>query len=286
MDDDGFVLAKAKIAIIGLGLMGGSLALALKGKCAALYGCDPDSRTRDLALQQDIVDLVEADGTNILPLADLIVLAAPVSAILTLLDDLPAMMPNPCIVLDLGSTKSSIVEKMDKLPKRFDPMGGHPICGKERLSLENADRTLFYSAPFLLTPLSRTSHRARAAADQIILAIGAHGMTLEPAEHDRILASTSHLPFLLASALVLSTPSDVTGFVGPGFRSSSRLAGTPSSMMLGVILSNRENILAGLERLQDELALFTSVIADNDAESLSATLIASQNEYLKFSRTS
>jgi prephenate dehydrogenase len=283
MTDDGFLLSKSKIAIIGLGLMGGSLALALRGKCAALYGIDPDLKTRELALRQDIVDLAEADASNLLPLADLVILAAPVIEILTLLDDLPRLAPNPCVVIDLGSTKKAIVAKMEKLPDRFDPIGGHPICGKERLSLENADRTLYFSAPFLLTPLPRTTDRARSAADQIIAAIGAQGKILDAADHDRILASTSHLPFLLSTALVLATPPNVAAFIGPGFRSASRLAGTPSSMMLGVVLSNRENILSALEKLQDELALLTSAISDNDVEALRASLVVSENEYLKFS---
>jgi prephenate dehydrogenase len=284
MNDDGFVLSKSKIAIIGLGLMGGSLALALKGKCAGIYGIDPDINTLELALRQNIVDQADLSLDKLVPLADLIVLAAPVPAILNILDLLPQIMPHPCIIFDLGSTKQAIVEKMEKLPEHFDPIGGHPICGKERLSLENADRTLYYSAPFLLTPLTRTTTRAKSAIEQIIAAIGAQSKILDASEHDRILASTSHLPFLLASALVLSTPTEVGPYIGPGFRSTSRLAGTPSSMMLGVVLSNRENILKALERLQDELAIFTSAIAENDIESLRSTLLSSQSEYIKLTK--
>jgi prephenate dehydrogenase len=283
--DDGFFLLQSKIAIVGLGLMGGSLALALKGKCAAIYGIDPDSATRELALRQNIVDLADNDPARLLSQADLVILAAPVPAILTLLECLPAYTPNACIVLDLGSTKRLIVEAMSSLPERFDPIGGHPICGKERLSLENADRTLYYAAPFLLTPLPRTTARGRSATDQIITAIGANAKILDPAEHDRILASTSHLPFLLSSALALSTPSNVAPFIGPGFRSASRLAGTPSSMMLGVIQTNRENILASLEGLQDELALLSSAIAENDTETLTKALNTACEKYQSLAST-
>jgi len=279
--EDDFSLSQAKIAIVGLGLMGGSLALALKGKCAALYGVDPDRATRELAISQNIVDLVDADPASILPLADVVVLAAPVPAIIDLLERLPDLMPNPCVVMDLGSTKAAIIAEMAVLPVRFDPIGGHPICGKERLSLENADRTLYYAAPFLLTPLPRTTARARAASDQIIAAIGARAEILSAEDHDRILACTSHLPFLLSSALALATPPDVAPFIGPGFRSASRLAGTPGSMMLGVVLSNRKNLLIALERLQDELALFTASIAENDAEALMVSLSAAQAAYSK-----
>lgn len=280
-DDDGFNLSLAKIAIIGLGLMGGSLALALRGKCSAIYGIDPDPYTRQLAISQNIVDEVFDDPAKIIPQADVIVLAAPVLAILSILPILPEIMPNPCIIMDLGSTKVEIVRKMDELPARFDPVGGHPICGKERLSLENADRTLYYAAPFLVTPIERTSKKALSAISQIIEAIGAKLDILNATEHDQILALTSHLPFLLSSVLALTTPDRVAPYIGPGFRSASRLAGTSTSMMLGVILSNRENLLAALENIQDELAVITSAIVDNDAETLNATLQAAQASYTK-----
>lgn len=282
MDNPGFALAKLKIAIIGLGLMGGSLALGLKGKCAALFGCDPHRAALELALSQNIVDYADSDPANLLPQADLVILSAPVPAILTLLEQLPALTPNPCIVMDLGSTKKLIVESMSRLPERFDPIGGHPICGKEKLSLANAERTLYYAAPFLLTPLKRTSPRALSAANQIIEAVGAKAKTLDAAEHDRILASTSHLPFLLSSALALATPEDVAPFIGPGFKSTSRLAGTSSSMMLGVLQTNRENVLNTISELQGQLAEIKMALANEDYPALENILNKAQKKYQAF----
>jgi len=284
MDNPDFVLAQSKIAIIGLGLMGGSLALGLRGKCAALYGIDPHRTTLELALSQNIVDYADDDPANLLPEADLVILSAPVPAILTLLEELPSFTPNSCIVLDLGSTKRLIVESMSRLPKRFDPIGGHPICGKEKLSLANAERTLYYATPFLLTPLERTSSRALSAAHQIIEAIGAKATVLDAAEHDCILASTSHLPFLLSSALVLATPQDVASFVGPGFKSVSRLAGTSSSMMLGILQSNQENILHALHGLQNKLAEVESALAAKDFSKLESILNEAQRKHQAFTQ--
>ncbi len=200
-DEDGFFLSRSRIVIIGLGLMGGSLALALKGRCAEVYGIDSDQATLELARRQNIVDRADSDPARLLPGADMVILAAPVPMILNLLEQLPAFMPDPCVVLDLGSTKRLIVEAMSRLPDRFTPIGGHPLCGKEKLSLANAERTIYYAAPFLLTPLERTSARALSAAKQIIEAIGAKAIILDAEEHDRVLAATSHLPFLLSSAL-------------------------------------------------------------------------------------
>ncbi|HET7143206.1 MAG TPA: prephenate dehydrogenase [Anaerolineales bacterium] len=284
MSQPDFNLAKSRIAIIGLGLMGGSLALGLRGKCVAIYGVDPHPATLELALSQHIVDYADSDPANLVPQVDLVILSAPVPAILTLLEQLPTFTSNPCIVMDLGSTKKLIVESMSRLPERFDPIGGHPICGKEKLSLANAERTLFYTAPFLLTPLERTTARALSAANQIIEAVGAKATVLDAVEHDRILASTSHLPFLISSALALTTPQDVASFIGPGFRSTSRLAGTSSSMMLGILQSNRENVLSTLHGLQNQLTEIESVLSSRDFSKLESILNEAQSRYQTFTQ--
>ncbi len=276
---DGFSLKDSSVGILGLGLMGGSLALALRGKCSALYGIDPDRATLELACRHNMVDSADSDPAKLLPKADLIILAAPVPAILALLNQLPSLTPNQCIVMDLGSTKQRIVEAMSRLPERFDPVGGHPLCGREQLSLANAERTLYLGAPFLLTPLERTTLRALSAVRQITEAIGAKEVILEAAEHDRILASTSHLPFLLSSALALATPRDFSALIGPGFKSTSRLAGTPSSMMLGVLESNRENVLAALHEFQRQLAELELAVSTNDLSKLETVLNNAQSIY-------
>jgi prephenate dehydrogenase len=278
-DEDGFFLQDAKIAIVGLGLMGGSLAMALKGKCAAILGVAPNPATRELALRLNIVSEVDGDPANILPQADVVILATPVPAILTLLERLPDLTPNPCIVIDLGSSKRDIVKAMESLPERFDPLGGHPLCGKERLSLENADALLYNGAPFFLAPLARTSPRALACAEQIIAAIGSHAQIVDAHTHDAALGATSHLPYLLCSALALATPAEMAPFVGTGFRSTARLAATPQSMMFGVLQSNRENVLAAIVRFQAQLSAFTTALTDEDYDALSALLSASQEHH-------
>src|SRR5512142_2192162 len=132
-------LSETRVAILGLGLMGGSLALALRGRCAELIGIDPDPAVLDLASRWRLVDRLDAQPARLLPEADVVVLAAPVRAILRLLADLPAAHPGAPVVLDLGSTKGDVLRAMDGLPGRFDPIGGHPMCGKERSSLREAE---------------------------------------------------------------------------------------------------------------------------------------------------
>ena len=285
MDEDGFNLSNARVAIVGLGLMGGSLALALRGKCAAIFGTGPNWATLETALRQNIVSKADTDHAAILSQVDVILLAAPIPAILALLARLPDLAPQPCIVLDIGSSKQAIVEAMATLPERFDPIGGHPICGKERLSLANADAFLYHDAPFVLTALERTTTRARACAEQIVKVIGARPVWMDAATHDASIAVTSHLPYLLASALTLATPPEAAPLIGPGFRSASRLAATPSSMMLGVLQSNCENVLEAMRRFRVQLEALETALAEDDVETLEQLLAAARNSHQTLTQT-
>jgi prephenate dehydrogenase len=279
MDEPGFKLKNANVAIIGLGLMGGSLALSLKDRCRRLAAFDICPTTLELARRQEIVHLAGSDPGEILADVDLVILACPVLAIVDWLNRLSGYIPHPCIVLDIGSSKRTIIEAMDALPENFDPLGGHAICGKEHLSIKNADRSLFRDAPFVLTMLPRTSSNARNAALQIIEAIGATPVWVSADAHDRILAITSHLPYLLSAALTLITPDDAAPLIGPGFRSASRLADTPSSMMLGVLQSNRGEILSALSRLQDQLTIMRNTLLESDTTKLKNILDSAQDHH-------
>jgi prephenate dehydrogenase len=279
MDKPGFRLKDANIALIGLGLMGGSLALSLKERCRHLSAYDPHLPTLELARRQEIVHLAESDPAKVLMNADLVILACPVPGIVEWLTRIPKYMQHQCIVLDIGSSKRTIVAALETLPANFDPIGGHPICGRERLSLENAERFLYRDAPFVLTPLERTSENARSASLQIVGALGANPIWLDAESHDRILAATSHLPYLLSSALALSTSDNAVPLIGPGFRSASRLAGTPSSMMLGVLQSNADNVLTSISSFRRSLDMIESALRTADKNTLQSLLDGSRTNY-------
>ena len=278
MEDD-FKLQDSRIAIVGLGLMGGSLALALKGKCAALYGIDSDHATLDLGLAKGMVDQMDSDPATLIPKADLVILATPVPGIIEFIQKLPSFSNKPSIVFDLGSTKRDILQAMSALPENFDPIGGHPICGKEKLGLENADANLYQGAPFVVTALERTTPRAKSAVQQIAAALGAIAIEMTARDHDRILASTSHLPFLLSSALALSTPQEFSSLVGTGFKSTSRLAGTPSHMTIGILQSNRENILNAILAFRNALDQIESALQTENDMQLERILNQSRSAY-------
>ncbi len=267
MPEDDF-LSTAKIAIFGLGLMGGSLALALRGKCAALYGIDQNPDALSLALGRGVVDKATRNPSELLPEADVIVLAAPVTAILDLIAELPRLHTGGVLVLDLGSTKKEIAAAMAHLPTRFEALGGHPICGKEKSGLENADARLYQGAPFVLTALPGAADSIKAKAQELVRAVGARPLWLDAETHDRMIAYTSHLPYLLALALALSAPSEVASLVGPGFRSTSRVAATPASVMLDILKTNRLNLLEALEAYRGSLDRLESGLIGEDWSAL------------------
>jgi prephenate dehydrogenase len=267
-------LAECRVAIVGLGLMGGSLALALRGHCRMLLGCDPDPAALVLARSCQAVEVCSADAGEILPQADLVILAAPVRAIVGLLKALPGQHPGRAMVLDLGSTKRAVTLAMQALPQRFDPLGGHPMCGRERGTLAAADAHLFEGKTFAFTALPRTSSQARILAGELAQAIGARPLWLDPETHDRWTASSSHLPYLVANALAAATPAEVAPMVGTGFLSTTRLAVSPVDMMLDVVLTNPEHVQAALRRFQGQLALLQSSLEQGDEAALRALLQA------------
>lgn len=283
MDEPGFFssprLDECVVAILGLGLMGGSLALALRGKCKALLGIDPDPQTVALALERQVVDRASVSPQDLLPQAHLVILAAPVAAILSLLRALPDLHPGPAMVLDLGSTKREIVGAMQSLPRCFDPLGGHPMSGKEKGTLANAEAGLFQGAAFALAPLERSSPGARGMAEQLVRAVGARPLWIDAETHDRWVAATSHLPYLLANTLAAATPLEARPLVGPGLRSTTRLAPASLTMMVDILSTNRENVIDRLQHFRRSLAFIEESLLAGDMEALRAQLALGATSY-------
>ncbi len=270
-----FSLSEARISFIGLGLMGGSLALALRGHCARLQAYDPDEETVRLARQRQIVDNASQNLAEALEGANFIILAAPVCAILEGLNGLGDQVRGGAMVMDLGSTKVEIVNAMRELPPRFDPIGGHPMCGKETLGLENAEAGIFREAPFALTPLERTSKVAKRVAEKLIEASGARPVWLDAETHDRWTAATSHLPYLVAAALTLTIPAESLPMAGSGLRSTTRIAATHPDMMLDVLKTNRENLLVMMKSLRTQFDQIEDWLVNGSYEDLYQALLRS-----------
>ncbi len=269
MSDEGpGFFADKHVAIFGLGLMGGSAARVLKGKCRRLTGIDPNPAVVQAALLQKVVDRADVQPGDLLVDVDLVILAAPVNSIVFLLSNLPSYCPNRAMVIDFGSTKKAICEAMRTLPYRFDPVGGHPMSGKETSGLENADPSLFKGAVFALVALDRTSPVARTTAEALVGLLGSHPLWLDAAVHDRHVAATSHLPYLISNALAFCTPVSAAPLTATGFASATRLAGTSPDMMMDVLQTNRDAILASLHQYRDHLAMLENLLSTGDLTQL------------------
>lgn len=263
MSDPDFFTGRT-VAIAGLGLMGGSLALAFRRLGAEILAYDPSPQAVSLALEIGAVSRASSRLDDILPDADVILLCAPVRAILELLRTLPDLHPGNALVIDIGSTKLQICRSMDRLPSRFSAVGGHPMCGAAAAGIAHARADLFEGAPFALTSTARTTQAARDLVETLVLALHARPLWLDAGVHDRWVASTSHLPYLISLALALATPEEAAPLVGPGFRSSSRLAASSLSMMLDTLMTNPGHVLDAVQRFRLELDGIESLLQAGD----------------------
>lgn len=277
-------LAQQRLTIVGLGLMGGSLALALQGRVAWLAGVDLDPGTLDLARQQSFLNQVSADLVEILPHTDLLVLAAPVRANLKILEQLPHWLPAGLAVIDLSSTKVAIQVAMEHLPPQFSALGGHPMCGKAAAGLAHAEASLFQGATFAWTANRRTTPELQSLAAQITRVTGAQELWLPADRHDQWTAATSHMPYVLSAALAAATPLDTRPLVGPGFRSTTRIAGS-GTMMLDILLTNPAAILAALARVRSCLDEFEAALEAGDSERLQQWMTVAQARHAQLVRS-
>lgn len=268
-------LEEAGIAIIGLGLMGGSFALALRQAKLGhpLIGIDNDAEVR--ARAAPYFDALGAD-LELIRSAHLIVLAAPVRAILHLLRDVAHHASPGAIVLDFGSTKQRIVEAMREMPPHLHPVGGHPLCGREQAGFAAATPDLFRGARFVITPLKRTPPQTLRFIEDLLKRLDMSPLYLSAEEHDRLLAVTSHLPYLLSASLMQvalqSAAADNRLFqvMASGFRDTSRLAASHPRMMLDILMTNRPAILQALQAAQETLSHLQSLLEREDEDALEA----------------
>jgi prephenate dehydrogenase len=270
-------LAASRVTIVGLGLMGGSLAGALKGRCRAVIGVDARPESSEIALAQGLIDEV-ADLQSAVSSADIVVLATPVRVIIELIPKIAPWLGQGALLMDLGSTKKQILEVMAAVPEHVEVLGGHPMCGKELSGIEVADAALFRERTFILSPLPRTSEAALSLGKELVLAVGALPLLIEGERQDYLVGTLSHLPYLLACSLVRTA--DVTTSADPlawqivagGYRDTSRVAGSDVEMWVDILTTNREHVVAAAEACQAQLALLVEMIESGDKAKLGEML--------------
>lgn len=280
-------LAAAEVVVVGLGLMGGSLAGALRGKCKRVIGLARRQESVDEALDMGLIDSGTTDLAEAVREADVVVLSTPVRVIMRQLEEIATHVPEGCVVMDLGSTKSLIAKNMATLPEHIEPIGAHPMCGKEVSGLGAADPSLYEGRTFILCPLPRTAPAALALAQQLARAIGARPLLLSPERQDYLSATLSHLPYLLACALVATadatTSSDPAAWeiVAGGFRDTSRVASSDVTMMTDILLTNRDEVLGALAAFTSQLQVLTDLVAEGDERAIRLVLERIRSERTK-----
>jgi prephenate dehydrogenase len=277
------LLTDARVAVVGLGLMGSSLTGALRGQCRTVVGVARRAETVEVALARNLIDRGTTDLAHGVRGADVVILATPVRVVLRLLAEIGPLLREECLLMDLGSTKSQIVARMAELPDHVQPLGGHPMCGKELSGIEVADSMLYGGSTFVLIPLPRTSVAALALGRSLVEAIGARAVVLEPDRHDRLVAAVSHLPYLVACGLVgtaewvASTDPMAREVAASGFRDTSRLAASDVTMMLDILLTNRQAVAETLKAYQAHLCNLAHLIQAGDEEGLRTVLTTSRH---------
>jgi prephenate dehydrogenase len=261
-------LADSTISIVGLGLMGGSLALALKPYVAQLHAVDTNPDTIRLAETMELTDKCTSDLGRGVSSADLIVLGTPVGNILEIIRGLPSFRPDGCIILDLGSTKRQICQEMSRLPSNFAAIGGHPMCGREKSGLPAASAHLYQGQTFLLCRNDRTTKMAESLILELIQAIGAKALFLTPERHDVLVSATSHLPYIVSSLLMaqvsFQAEKDPLAWrvSATGLKDATRLPGSNPAMMLEILMSNRDEIIRQIDGFQLEMETFKKRLVD------------------------
>jgi len=266
-----------KITIIGVGLIGGSLGLALKENRPnfRIVGVDKQEIIKK-AIIRGAIDEGTANLEEGTKEADIVILATPVKTILDLLSQINPFLKKECLVTDTGSTKKQIVKRANKmLSKDIHFIGGHPMVGSEKYGIDSADRHLFHDKTYILTPTNKSNLVALEKTFSIIRMIGAKKLILDPLDHDRIVGAVSHLPQILAVSLtntisMLAQEENNNNYfkvIGGGFKDMTRIASSPYKIWEDICKTNQENILKMIQEFRNYLEVLEGKLI-NDPSSL------------------
>jgi len=274
-----------RIAIIGLGLIGGSIGLALKQadwQKAEIVGYVRRSELRPMALSSGAVDNVESSLKATVRGADLIIIATPVLTIKDIFSQIAADLPPDSIVTDTASTKVQVMRWAEELlPPRTSFVGGHPMAGQETSGIKAAEADLFHNCVYCLTPATQAKPAAVQTVADMVKALGATSLTISADEHDNLVAGISHLPLLLSIALVSATtqsPSweQMSRLAAGGYRDLTRLASGNPEVNAHICLSNQAPIISWIDKFSEELQRLRKFLANGDSEIEKFLVMASE----------
>lgn len=265
------------VCIIGTGLIGGSLALALKqsGFCQRIVGAGRTEATLKKAVELGVIDRYETDFSLAVKEADIVVVAVPLRAMKNVFEQIAPALSSTAVVTDAGSAKQSVIKDAEAVffesANRF--VAGHPISGTEKSGVTAAFAELYKNRKVILTPTENTDADAVKLVTEMWQAVGAEVESMSAQHHDMVLAGTSHLPHILAFGLVdclnnLDEVDEIFRFAAGGFRDFTRIASSDPVMWRDICLSNREDILAMMKKYEDQLQMITSALQDSDGDAL------------------
>lgn len=254
-----------RIAVVGTGLIGGSVGLAARARGnLEVVGFDADRRSLAAAEARNAISRSAGSLAEAADGADLMVIATPVDLIPDVADEIAAVVAPTTVVTDVGSTKSEVVARAAAaLGPRF--VGGHPMAGSERHGIDAAEATLFDDAWWILTPTHETSASAYSTVSDLVATVGGRPVAVGPDVHDSLVARLSHVPQLAASAIVTVAAAagdrePLLGLAGNGFRDVTRIAASNPDLWIAIIRSNARSVLEGLSGLGDRLAWISDAI--------------------------
>jgi prephenate dehydrogenase len=264
-----------QVTIIGVGLIGGSLGLALKkaGLARTVVGVGHRQTSLDEARQCGAADRTTLDAADGIRQSDLVVLATPVGRFESALRAVAPALAPAAVVIDVGSTKAAVVPAMESLmPDGCAFVGCHPIAGSELRGIAHARADLFDGALCVVTPTDRTPHHA---LDRVVQTWARLGMTvrlLGPDEHDRLLAEASHLPHVVAAALVRAVGAGAESLAGPGWADTTRVASGDAALWRDILMSNATEVADAIDKFQGVLGEFASALRRGDAARIESLL--------------
>ena len=270
-----------RLAIIGVGLMGGSLGLAAQtqARVAEVVGFDHDPAALEQALRLGAITEVAASPGEAAAYADLAVVAAPVRSIPALVEECAAAEPRPRLISDMGSTKSAIIAGLSPLARSLF-IGGHPMCGAESSGVRYARADLFEGATFFLCTTGAAFPKLYEMLQQFVLELGARPTIIDATAHDRIMAVVSHLPHVLANVLMQHAGGFQAGgkkalhWVGPSFKDLTRIAGANPAMWRDIFLENREALATSLRSVAADLEEFSTLLEQGDEPEIAGAIHA------------
>ncbi len=266
-----------KIAIIGTGLIGGSLALAIKKRKLSyrIIGVSRHIESLEFAKRKKIIDIGSQD-ISIIRDADLIILACPPQVIKDLAPKIKNVIKSSCIITDVASIKKDIVTALERIFPNY--IGSHPLAGLEKRGIRNADAQIFKDSLCILTPTGKTLPRAKKKIERLWRSLGVKTVAMTPGEHDKILSFISHLPHVAAFSLMDTVPERFLRFAAGGLKDTTRIAASDPRLWAEIFLHNRNNMLKNIALYEKKLGIIKSAIQRKDKKNLISSLKKAQQK--------